>query len=80
MRHPVIAAGLIACAALAAPPANAAPAAHAAPAALDTALGSLSDAETAYVKKGGKGWKMGKKMKRGGPPPWAPAWGRRYRR
>ncbi|HEX8666077.1 MAG TPA: hypothetical protein VF744_18845 [Beijerinckiaceae bacterium] len=80
MRHLIAAAGLIACAAFAVPPANAAPAAQAAPVALDTALGSLPDVDTAYVKKGGKGWKGGKAMKRRGPPPWAPAWGRRYRR
>ena len=80
MRHPVIAAGLIACAALAAPSAHAAPVAQTAPVALGAALGALPDADIAYVKKGGKGWKGGKAMKRGGPPPWAPAWGRRYRR
>ena len=80
MRHLVAAAGLAACAALAAPPAQAAPAAQTTSVALDTALGSLPDAEIAYVKKGGKGWKMGKKVRRHGPPAWAPAWGRRYRR
>jgi hypothetical protein len=80
MRHPVVAAGLIACAALMSSPANAAPAAHAAPVALDDALTPLPDVETTYVKKGGKGWKGGKAMKGRGPPPWAPAWGRRYRR
>jgi hypothetical protein len=79
MRHLVAAAGLAALAALAAPSAKAAPAAQAAPA-LEKALAQLPDAETAYVKKGGKGWKGGKAMKRRGPPPWAPAWGRRYRR
>jgi hypothetical protein len=80
MRHLIAAAGLAACAALAAPPANAAPIPRATPAALETALAQLPDAATAYVKKGGKGWKTGKKVRRGGPPPWAPAWGRRYRR
>jgi len=79
MRHLVAAAGLAACAALAAPPTQAAPAAQTTSVALEKALASLPDAATAYVKKGGKGWKMGKKMKRRGPPPWAPAWGRRYR-
>ena len=79
MRHLVAAAGLAACAVLSAPPANAAHPAQALPA-LEKALASLPDAETAYAKKGGKGWKGGKAMKRRGPPPWAPAWGRRYRR
>jgi hypothetical protein len=46
----------------------------------DALVQSVGDGEIAYAKwKGGKGWK-GTKMKRGGPPPWAPAWGRRYRR
>ena len=80
MRHLIAAAGLVACAALAAPAAQAAPVTQAAPVALDRAVGSLPDAEVAYVKKGGKGWKGGKAMKRRGPPPWAPAWGRRHRR
>ena len=56
----------------------AAPSVRAAPAALDQAVQTLADQELAYMKKGGwKGWK-GKKAKwRRGPPPWAPAWGRR---
>ena len=74
MRHLIAAAGMLALAALASP------AARAAPVSLDMALESPSAPETAYVKKGGKGWKMGHKMKRRGPPPWAPAWGRRHRR
>ncbi len=54
----------------------AAPSTYAAP--IDTAVQSLTDEEIAYVKKGGKGGKHG--MKRRGPPSWAPAYGRRYKR
>ncbi|HEX8166808.1 MAG TPA: hypothetical protein VF601_13600 [Beijerinckiaceae bacterium] len=59
----------------------AAPAVRAAPAAPDVQIEAqtLADHAVAYAKKGGKGW-HGKKVRRGGPPPWAPAWGRRYRR
>ena len=41
----------------------------------------LAGEELAYVKKGGKGWKHGKRAKwRHGPPPWAPAHGLRRKR
>jgi hypothetical protein len=40
----------------------------------------LPDEGLAYAKKGGKGWKGGKKARWGGPPPWAPAHGFRRKR
>ena len=47
-------------------------------AAIDIAVQSLTDEQIAYVKKGGRGGMHG--MKRRGPPSWAPAYGRRYKR
>ena len=45
------------------------------------AILSLGDQQVAFAKGGwhggGKGWRHG--LKRRGPPPWAPAWGRRRR-
>ncbi|HEX8164614.1 MAG TPA: hypothetical protein VF601_02370 [Beijerinckiaceae bacterium] len=59
----------------------AAPAVRAAPVSADSLVQALPDAALAYAKKGGKGWKGGKKAKwRGGPPPWAPAHGLRRKR
>jgi hypothetical protein len=59
----------------------AAPAGRASPLSPDTAVEVPADQELAYMKKGGKGWKHGKKVKwRGGPPPWAPAHGLRRKR
>jgi hypothetical protein len=75
MKHLLAALGAIALLAAAAP------AVRAAPAGLDGLVQSLADDEVAYAKRGGKGWKGGKKAKwRGGPPPWAPAHGLRRKR
>lgn len=62
----------------------AAPAVRAAPAPtpLEGLAQALPDDAVAYAKKGwkgGKGWK-GKKMRRHGPPAWAPAHGLRRKR
>jgi hypothetical protein len=70
MRHILAAVATIAVVTIAAPPTYAAP--------IDIAVQSLSDQEIAYVKRGGKGGKHG--LKRRGPPSWAPAYGRRYKR
>ena len=57
------------------------PAARAAPLPPEGIVQALSGEELAYVKKGGKGWKHGKRAKwRHGPPPWAPAHGLRRKR
>jgi hypothetical protein len=73
MRHVIAAIGTAALLLVAAPAVRAS--------SLDAAVQSLAEHEVAYAKKGGwhgrgKGWKHS--WKRGGPPPWAPAWG--YRR
>ena len=74
MRHVLAALGTVALVMIAAPATYASP--------VDAAVQSLADQEIAYAKKGGwkgggKGWKHG--WKRRGPPPWAPAWGQRYK-
>ncbi len=57
------------------------PAGRAAPLPPDGIVQVLADEELAYVKKGGKGWKHGKRAKwRHGPPPWAPAHGLQRKR
>lgn len=76
MRRLLVTLGAVAFVALAAPAPRAAPA----PTPLDGLAQSLPDEAVAYAKKGGKGWKMGKKMRRHGPPAWAPAHGLRRKR
>ena len=58
----------------------AAPAVRASPVLPNQAVQALTDQELAYMKKGGKGWKHGRKVRRHGPPPWAPAYGLRRKR
>jgi hypothetical protein len=57
------------------------PAARAAPLPPEGIVQVLAGEQLAYVEKGGKGWKQGKRAKwRHGPPPWAPAHGLRRKR
>lgn len=83
MRRLFVSLATVAFVLVAAPALRAAPA----PAPLEGLAQSLPDEAVAYAKKGwkgGKGWKMkgwkGKKMRRHGPPPWAPAHGLRRKR
>lgn len=68
MRRPLVVFGLLALVSVA--PC----AAQATPALPDGVVQSIADNSLAYAKY--KGWK-GKAVKRRGPPPWAPAHGRR---
>ena len=80
MRHIIAAAALLALSGVPVP------GARAAEVPVDQLVRSLTDQQTAFVKKGGwkggKGWKHGRAWGhhrvRRGPPPWAPAYG--YRR
>jgi hypothetical protein len=75
MRNALLPAALLGLALAASP----LPRAHAGAASLEAQVQSLPGRAIDYAKRGGKTGKAFK-AKRGGPPPWAPAWGRRYRR